>query len=38
MPGHTKIDSTKIYAHVVIASRRTAADAIILDMGEDIKE
>ncbi len=38
MLGHTKIDTTMIYAHVVNASRRAAADAIILDMGEDIKE
>ena len=38
MPGHTKIHTTKIYAHVVNASRKAAADAIILDMGEDIKE
>ncbi|NMW21410.1 MAG: site-specific integrase [Chlorobiaceae bacterium] len=35
MLGHTKIETTMIYAHVVNASRRAAADAIILDMGED---
>ncbi|MEI8185932.1 MAG: site-specific integrase [Chlorobiaceae bacterium] len=34
MLGHTKIDTTMIYAHVVNASRRAAADVIILDMGD----
>ena len=34
MLGHAKIDTTMIYAHVVNASRRAAADAIILDMEE----
>ncbi|NMW17995.1 MAG: site-specific integrase [Chlorobiaceae bacterium] len=34
MLGHTKIDTTMIYAHVVNASRRAAADVITLDMEE----
>jgi integrase len=38
MLGHADINTTMIYAHVVNASRRDAADAIILDMGEDNKE
>ena len=38
MLGHSKIETTMIYAHVVNESRRVAADAITLDMEEDIKE
>ena len=32
MLGHTKINTTMIYAHVVNASRRAAADVITIDM------
>ncbi len=38
MLGHADMKTTMIYAHVINASRRAAADAIILDMEEDIKE
>ena len=34
MLGHADLQNTMVYAHVVNASRRAAADAIILDMGE----
>ena len=33
MLGHTKIENTMIYAHVVNASRRAAADVITIPMG-----
>ncbi len=38
MLGHADMKTTMIYAHVVNESRRVAADAITLDMEEDIKE
>jgi len=35
MPGHKNLETTVIYAHVIYATKRTAANLITIDIGEE---